>query len=167
MPFRMRNAVLIRTGDSRKEKSKTIVKKAATGYQSETAKVQETYDISPIDFSEYSLSETTEKIVDINFTRESTDKHGDYMVCGHFPSTLMCHQFCTKCGFDLTQVDGYSAYAFSDEQMAIFTYCEGDVYFSPYKDKERYEKRKQETILFYKTRSVAECPIHRNYVPHG
>lgn len=139
-----------RTLISRNEYFDKLQEAAATGYKSEIEKVQDSYDISPVDFSEYSLSETTERIVDINFTKEATDKHGDYMICGHFPSTFMCHQFCTKCGFDLTQIDGYSAYAFSDEQMAIFTYCEGDVYFSPYKDKERYEKRKQETIRFYK-----------------
>ena len=63
-----------RTLISRNEYFDKLQEAAATGYQSETAKVQETYDISPIDFSEYSLSETTEKIVDINFTRESTKR---------------------------------------------------------------------------------------------
>lgn len=43
------------------------------------------------------------------------------MLGGHWMSDLS-YQFAKKCKFDLVQVDGYSAYAYSDEQMAVFTY---------------------------------------------
>ena len=36
----------------------------------------------------------------------------------------LSYQFANKCKFDLVQVDGYSSYAYSDEQMAVFTYTE-------------------------------------------
>lgn len=110
--------------------------------------VEKTYEIAPIDFSRYSLTDTTQKIVNANFSNETADKHGEYMLYGHWNRDLM-YQFANICSFDLTQVDGYSSYAFSDEQMATITYCEGDIFFSPYKDKETYEKRKRELIRYY------------------
>ena len=51
--------------------------------------------------------------------------------------------------FDLVQVDGYSSYAYSDEQMAVFTYTEGDIYLTLFTDKVKYEAEKERTIKFY------------------
>lgn len=107
------------------------------------------YDIKPLDFTAYpKLSETTRKIVDANFLKETTDKHGDYLLTGHWFDNLS-YEFAEKCGMELTIVDTYSAYAFSDDQLAIFSYTEGDIFFSPYKDKKTYEKRKKEQIRYY------------------
>ena len=80
---------------------------------------------------------------------ESTDRNGNYMLRGHWLSDL-CYQFAEKCKFDLVQVDGYSSYAYSDEQMAVFTYCEGDITLTPFENKAEYEKEKADTIKFYK-----------------
>lgn len=107
------------------------------------------YDILPLDLSAYSLSETTQRIANANFMEETTDRNGNYMLSGHWLSDL-CYQFAKKCEFDLVHVDGYSAYAFSDEQMAVFTYTEGDIYLTPFTDREKYEKEKADTIKFYK-----------------
>ena len=77
------------------------------------------------------------------------------MLSGHWWANLS-YSFADKCGFDLTVVDSYSAYAFSDEQMAVFTYCEGDINFTPFADMESYLKENlihkwvKETIKFYK-----------------
>lgn len=109
------------------------------------------YEIIPLDLSAYSLSETTKRIADINFTEEATNRNGDYMLTGHWWSDL-CYQFAEKCKFDLIHVNGYSAYAFSDEQMAVFTYTEGDICLTPFTDREKYEKEKVETIKFYEER---------------
>lgn len=54
---------------------------------------------------------------------ETEDRNGNYMLGGHWMSDLS-YQFANKCKFDLVQVDGYSSYAYSDEQMAVFTYTE-------------------------------------------
>lgn len=54
---------------------------------------------------------------------ETEDRNGYYMLGGHWMSDLS-YQFTNKCKFDLVQVDGYSSYAYSDEQMAVFTYTE-------------------------------------------
>ena len=107
------------------------------------------YEIIPLDLSAYSLSETTQCIVNINFTEETTNRNGDYMLSGHWWNDL-CYQFAKKCEFDLVYVDGYSAYAYSDEQMVVFTYTEGDIYLTPFTDREKYEKEKVDTIRFYK-----------------
>lgn len=104
--------------------------------------------ILPLDLSAYLLSETTNRIVDANFMEETTNNNGDYMLRGNWLSDLS-YQFAKKCKFDLVHVDGYSSYAYSDEQMAVFTYCEGDITLTPYTDKAKYEKEKAETIKFY------------------
>lgn len=99
--------------------------------------------------SNYHLSENTCRIVNLNFIEETTNRNGEYMLRGLWASDL-CYQFAKKCKFTLVQVDGYSAYAYSDEQMAIFTYCERDITLTPYTNKEDYEKAKENIIKFYK-----------------
>ena len=61
----------------------------------------------------------------------------------------LSYQFAAACGFTLETLNGLSEYAFSDKQLSLFTYCEGDITFSPYKDEELYKKRKMEMINFY------------------
>ena len=107
------------------------------------------YDILDLDLSKYHLRDITRKVVNNNFMEETVNRNGDYMLSGHWWANLS-YSFADKCGFDLTVVDSYSAYAFSDEQMALFTYCEGDINFTPFADMESYMKEKKETIKFYK-----------------
>ena len=111
--------------------------------------IEARYDILDLDLSKYHLREITQKVVNNNFMEETVNRNGDYMLSGHWWANLS-YSFADKCGFDLTVVDSYSAYAFSDEQMAVFTYCEGDINFTPFADKESYLKEKKETIKFYK-----------------
>lgn len=111
--------------------------------------IEARYDILDLDLSKYHLREITQKVVNNNFMEETVNRNGDYMLCGHWWANLS-YSFADKCGFDLTVVDSYSAYAFSDEQMAVFTYCEGDINFTPFADMESYLKEKKETIKFYK-----------------
>ena len=107
------------------------------------------YEIIPLDLSEYPLNEDTVRIADKNFTKETTDRNGNYMLTGHWWSDLS-YAFAKKCKFDLVQVDGYSSYAYSDEHMALFIYTEGDIYLTLFTDREKYEKEKADTIKFYK-----------------
>jgi len=111
--------------------------------------IEARYDILDLDLSKYHLREITQKVVNNNFMEETVNRNGDYMLSGHWWANLS-YSFADKCGFDLTVVDSYSAYAFSDEQMAVFTYCEGDINFTPFADMESYLKEKKETIKFYK-----------------
>nr|DAU18339.1 MAG TPA: hypothetical protein [Bacteriophage sp.] len=106
------------------------------------------YDILPLDLSAYKLNEVTQRIANANFDCETESKRGDYMLVGHWLSNL-CYQFAEKCGFDLVQIDAYSAYAYSDKQMAVFSYTEGDIYLILFTDKAKYEAEKADTIRFY------------------
>lgn len=111
-------------------------------------KVESEYEIADLDLSVYSLNEDTKRIANVNFMEETEDKNGNYMLGGHWMSDLS-YAFAKKCKFDLVQVDCYSAYAYSDEQMAIFTYTEGDIYLTLFTDKTKYEAEKERTIKFY------------------
>lgn len=110
---------------------------------------EDEFEILPLDLSAYSLTETTRRIADANFSEETTNRNGEYMLSGHWYGDLS-YQFAKKCKFDLVQVSGYSSYACSDEQMAIFTYTEGDIYLTLFTDREKYEKEKAETENFYR-----------------
>ena len=118
---------------------------------SETGRVpkDDEYEIVPLDLSSYHLNKETTKIVDANFTKETTDRYGNYMLSGHWFSDLSW-TFAKKCKFELIQIDGYSSYAYSDEQMALFTYTEGDIYLTLFTDRDKYEEEKERIIKFYK-----------------
>ena len=118
---------------------------------SETGRIpdEKEYEIADLDLSAYKLSETTARIANANFMEETENRNGEYMLSGHWMSDLS-YAFAKKCKFDLVQVDGYSSYAYSDEQMAVFTYCEGDITLTPYTNRESYEREKERTIKFYK-----------------
>lgn len=106
------------------------------------------YDIIPLDLSKYHLSETTKRIANANFMEETENRNGFYMLSGHWMFDL-CYQFAEKCKFDLTMIDGYRAYAYSDEQMAVFTYTEGDIDLTPFENEDDYLMEKADTIKFY------------------
>lgn len=107
------------------------------------------YEIEPLDLSSYALKEITKKIANEYFTEETTDSTGNYMLRGHWLSD-MSYQFAYTCEFKLCVVDSYSSYAYSDEQMVTFTYCEGDITLTPFADREKYEESKKSIINFYK-----------------
>lgn len=107
------------------------------------------YDIIPLDLSKYHLSENTQKIADANFTEETKNRNGFYMLSGHWYSNLCC-QFAEQCKFDLVLVSYYSAYAYSDEQKAVFTYAEGDIDLTLFENEADYLAEKESTIQFYK-----------------
>lgn len=111
-------------------------------------KVESEYKIADLDLSAYPLNEDTKRIANVNFMQETEDRNGNYMLSGHWMSDLSC-QFAEKCKFDLVQIDGYSSYAYSDEQMAVFTYCEGDIYLTLFTNKVKYETEKASTIKYY------------------
>lgn len=107
------------------------------------------YEILPLDLSAYPLTENAKKIVDAVFIEETSNEHGSYMLSGHWYSDKS-FQFATQCGFEFHPVNAYNSFALSDEQMALFTYCEGDINLTLFTDKSKYDARKAKTLLFYK-----------------
>lgn len=114
----------------------------------ENREIPDGHEILPLDLSDYKLSKKAEMFVNVHFREETTDKNGNYMLKGHWPFDIS-HYFTKQCGFLLKQIDGYSSYAFSDEQMAVFTYCEGDICLTLFTDREKYEREKADTIKYY------------------
>ena len=110
---------------------------------------EDEYELIPLDLSAYALNEDTRRIADANFMEETENRVGDYMLKGHWLSDL-CYVFARKCNLTLHHVNAYNAFAYSDEQMCVFTYCEGDITLTPYQDREKYEREKANTIRFYK-----------------
>ena len=106
------------------------------------------YEIAPLDLSSYKLYEKTKKIVDANFMEETTDSSGNYMLRGHWLSDC-CSVFSKMCDLTLIQLDRYSAFAYSDKQLALFTYCEGDITFTPFCDMDCYNHKKSELVRYY------------------
>ena len=75
------------------------------------------YEILPLDLSVYSLNETTQRIANINFMEETTNKNGDYMLAGHWLDDLSW-AFANKCGFKMVQIDRWQ---YLHIQREIFT----------------------------------------------
>lgn len=107
------------------------------------------YEIIPLDLAAYSLNEDIKRIANANFMEEAENRDGDYMLKGHWLSDLS-YVFARKCSLTLHHVNAYNAFAYSDEQMCVFTYCEGDITLTPYQDREKYEEEKKSTFAFYK-----------------
>ena len=112
-------------------------------------------NILSFDLSEYHLSNDTKRLADWKFAEEKTDRNGHYMLAGYWKDNY-CYGFAEKCALDLVMVNCYQAYAYSDEQMVVFDYCEGDVTLKPFTDWRAYEKEKAETIAFYRKARRAE-----------
>lgn len=111
--------------------------------------------ILSFDLSEYHLSKDTKRLANWKFMEEKTDRNGHYMLAGYWKDNY-CYGFAEKCALDLVMVNCYQAYAYSDEQMVVFDYCEGDVTLKPFTDWRAYEKEKAETIAFYRKARRAE-----------
>jgi hypothetical protein len=107
------------------------------------------YGILPLDLSKYSLNDETKRNAEVNFTEETEDKNGNYMLRGHWMFGNYSLAFADRCDFTIKEVNAYNTYSYSDEQMAVFTYCEGDITLTLFTDKAKYETEKAETIKFY------------------
>lgn len=111
------------------------------------------YEILPLDLSAYPLTDNTKKIVDAVFTEESFNRHGAYMLSGHWFGDIS-YQFSGQCDFELHQVNSYNSFSFSDEQLALFTYCEGDIHLTLFTDEKNMSKEKQNCS--YSIRNVTD-----------
>ena len=103
------------------------------------------YEILSLDLSGFPVSKETAQVANAHFIEETVDCNGNYMLKGHWSGNKCC-RFAERCSFKLTQIDDCSAYAYSDEQMAIFTYCEGDVALTLFTDYAKYDAEKRNTI---------------------
>lgn len=75
--------------------------------------------------------------------KECADADGNYDLRG-FTQTqtpiAFCHDVAEKCILHLDMDSLYYAFAYSNEQLLTFEFCEGDFTFTAYRDKCRYQK---------------------------
>lgn len=112
------------------------------------------YEIIPLDLSRFVLlSETSKKHLNELFTEETEDSDGNYMLKKHVavnPNYVMDYAMKRYFNMELTVVDAYSGYGFSDNEMLIYTSAEGDAFMTLFEDRNKYEVEKEKTIQFYK-----------------
>ena len=105
----------------------------------------------PLDLSAYPrIKDETKKHIDKLFDEETTDKNGNYMLRGFHGDNikrwnhekevlgLYCHY-----GFY------YAGCGWNDEEMLLYTFCEGDTTLTLFNNREQYEKQKAETESFF------------------
>jgi len=105
--------------------------------------------IAPLDLSKFkALKKDTRKFINAFFDEEDTDRDGNYMLRGFtYHQDIEVKKFNCKYG-DYT--NGYSFYAYNDEEFMIYTYCEGDTTLTLYPNKESYDIGYKKTHDWYK-----------------
>ena len=112
----------------------------------------EDVDIIPLDLSVYpQIKEGTAKYINATFNKEDTDKNGNYMLRGFIGDSLekwyrdkeKLHCNYAPYGFH------YSGFGFNDEEMLIYTWCEGDTTLTLFNDRETYQKEREATEKWF------------------
>ena len=104
----------------------------------------------PLDLSAYpQLKPETAKWINILFKEETTDRNGNYMLRG-FTYTSAKEKELLNCKYGDAGCDTASYYAYNDEELILFTYCEGDTTCTLFSDKAKYLEEKAETEKWYR-----------------
>ncbi len=112
----------------------------------------EKIEIVPLDFFAYpQIKEDTAKYINAVFDKEDTDKNGNYMLRGFIGDSLekwyrdkeKLHCNYAPYGFY------YSGFGFNDEEMLIYTWCEGDTTLILFNDRETYQKEREATEKWF------------------
>ncbi|KAI4438916.1 hypothetical protein FMM80_00595 [Schaedlerella arabinosiphila] len=113
---------------------------------------KEDIEIIPLDLSAYpQIKEDTAKYINAVFDKEDTDKNGNYMLSGFIGDSLekwyrdkeKLHCNYAPYGFY------YSGFGFNDEEMLIYTWCEGDTTLTLFNDRETYQKEREVTEKWF------------------
>ena len=110
------------------------------------------FDIIPLDFSAFpQIKPNTAKYIDSHFDREDMDKNGNYMLRGFIGDSL--EMWCRdkeKLNLNYTPYGFYySGFGFNDEEMLIYTWCEGDTTVALFSDREKYLKERAKTERWF------------------
>lgn len=93
----------------------------------------------------------TAKYIDSHFGREGTDKSGNYMLRGFVGGDLEAW-YLEKEKLNLNYAPYgfyYSGFGFNDDEMLIYTWCEGDTTLKLFNDREKYAVERAETEKWY------------------
>lgn len=115
-------------------------------------KEDDNIEIIPLDLSPYpQIKEDTAKYIDSVFDKEDTDKNGNYMLRGFIGDSLKkwnrdkerLHCNYAPYGFY------YSGFGFNDEEMLIYTWCEGDTTLTLFNDRKSYQRERELTEKWF------------------
>lgn len=110
------------------------------------------FDIIPLDFSKFpQFKADTCEYINKNFDKETTDKSGNYMLKGFIGDNLALwyrdkeNLHCNYAPYGFY----YSGFGFNDEELIIYTWCEGDTTITLFSDKATYLKEREATEKWY------------------
>ena len=108
---------------------------------------KEDIEIIPLDLSAYpQIKEDTAKYINVAFDKEDTDKNGNYMLRGFIGDSLKkWNSEKEKLNLNYAPYGFYySGFGFNDEEMLIYTWCEGDTTLTLFNDSKTYQKEREE-----------------------
>lgn len=105
-------------------------------------------EILPLNLGRFNLPPEMESNINKLFDEETTDRKGNYMLCG-FTRIEMAevHLLGVTIG---SYGDAISFYGYNDKELLIYTFYEGDTTLKLFTSTQDYEKEKQETEDWYK-----------------
>lgn len=112
----------------------------------------ENVDIIPLDLSMYpQIKADTKEYIDNIFNKEDIDKNGNYMLRGFIGDSLKkWHRDKEKLHCNYAPYGFYySGFGFNDEEMLIYTWCEGDTTLTLFNDRDIYERERMETEKWF------------------
>ena len=113
---------------------------------------KESVEIIPLNLSAYpQIKDDTAKYINAVFDKEDMDKNGNYMLRCFIGDSLdkwyrdkeMLHCNYAPYGFYC------SGFGFNDEEMLIYTWCEGDTTLTLFNDREIYQRERKETEQWF------------------
>ena len=113
---------------------------------------KEDVEIIPLDLSAYpQIKEDTAKYINTVFDKEDIDKYGNYMLRGFIGDSLekwYRDKEKLRCNY-APYGFYYSGFGFNDEEMLIYTWCEGDTTLTLFNDRETYNKEREVTEKWF------------------
>lgn len=110
------------------------------------------FDIIPIDFSRFPrLKAETAEYINKEFDEETTDRNGNFMLRGRvYDNLALWYRDKEKLNLNYAPYGFYySGFGFNDEELLIYTWCEGDTTVTLFEDKETYLRERAETEKWY------------------
>jgi len=105
-------------------------------------------EIIPLDLERFTKIKPENKTrIDKWFNEEAESEEGEYLL---FSRSYHPYDEIALLGMEMGEGNnGYSWWAYDDEQMMIYTYCEGDTSIKLFESEERYLNKKIETEEWY------------------
>lgn len=113
---------------------------------------KEDIEIIPLDLSAFpQIKKDTAKYINSVFDKEDTDKNGNYMLRGFIGDSLKrWNREKEKLNLNYAPYGFYySGFGFNDEEMLIYTWCEGDTTLTLFNDRKTYQKEREETEKWF------------------